>query len=1168
MRLIAIILSCLVLLLGAALIGPSFVDWNKYKDDITTQVKAASGYDVRIEGDLSLAILPSPHVTFENAFISAPNPVKEKTLIAVEQASVSVALFPLFEKRVVVEDIKLVKPDIRLEVNQQGAQSWMVVKATETVDAVSEVARSAAETAARDAGVQDGAREALKSISLDSVKIEQGRIEFVDYQSGSRQLVEDLNLDLKADSVFGPYDAKGDLVYQAKKIAYALQTSGIDDESGDIAVKAEIGLPEMNASMRFDGVTARAAPFNTQGELRVALDKLEALAAVPAPLQGKTSLQGMLTANQQKASLRDASFEVGRLKGKGSLDIVGIAERNPLSATGRFELADGVNIDDLLRTGKAESALPEKEADGAAAGQSATIVPETMSLPFPLTLDLVMTAPELSINGQSLKGVTLSLAKEGSVMAASLSAKDIPGSGQIDAKGQLRYAASSANAGGGVTYSDPSLGYSVKGTANQLPTLLRAALPEQKGNAALEAFKTAAFDLSGSLQGQAITLTDSRLILDDTVLALAGSYAPAGAGKPSVTIDASAGYLNLDDIMNRLNAGKKQAVQQDPNAPKDIKAALEPVRNFSLPVNLTFDLSAQKARFNNMDASGIRLKGKSIGETLVLDTASAQSLMGASVSASGKVADLQTLSGIDLKLYGKTADVKTLMQSLKMDTSKLPSQLSAAEATVDAKGTAEALDFTANAKALSGSLEAAGRATDLLGKPVFGNLTVRAKHPNFVQAMQIMNPAFSGGPGLAKPIDLYAKLVNEGKVYTLQDFKAALGTTSATGDLRIDVGGAKPSVNGTLVLGDVPLDSLLGAKKAGGSGGGSSASASSGNGERWSRNAFDMGWMHAANMNLNVSAKSITYGGWNLQNPKTAVTLNDGALKVQDLTAGLFGGQATLNASASSSADQKQPVTLSVDSKMDIVNIQQLAAALSDSNRIKASGTGSLSINVSGSGISPNAMVNSLKGQANLDATNVVFQGFDLAKLTAALLDSGKPLDRLQNAVGGAVQAGQTQFDTVDGDYTINEGVVSISKMQMTGPAASINSTGNASLPRWYIDTVHMITLANAKEVEPFRVEIKGPLDNPANTFGRGLFDEMLRRRAADKIQEKLPDLLGDSATEKLQQFGILPKKQAPAPTPDVAPADVQQLAPEPQQQKSQTPEDVLKDAIGGFLGQ
>jgi uncharacterized protein involved in outer membrane biogenesis len=1153
-RILAIILTVIVLVLGAALIGPSFVDWNKYKSQITEQVKTASGYDVQLNGDLSLAVLPSPRVTIREAVIAAPSPVKERTLIAVEEATVSVALLPLLEKRVVVEDVRLVKPDIRLEINQQGGQSWIVEKVSQGGQAAAEIAGAAADVAS------DSADSAMKAISLDSVKIEDGRIQFVNYQTGASQLAEHLNVNLKADSLFGPYDAVGDVVYGGNKITYEAKTSAID-AGDDVQVNAKLGLPDKNASVTFDGVAGKVVPFNTQGEVRVTLDKLENLAAVPAPLQGKTTLQGMITANEQKASIRDVTFQIGKLAGAGALDVGGIKDRNPLAVTGRFDLKDGLNIDELMKKagGSASSKTGAEEGQNA---KSDTPVPATLSFPFPLTLDISVNAPELAMNGQSLKGVTLTAAKQGATMAVALKANDLPGGGQVDAKGQLRYASFSINSGGGITYSDPDLSFEAKGRANQLPTLLRAALPDQRDNAALEAFKTAEFDIKGVLDGARISLNDSRITLDDTALAVGVSYKPATGGKPDVAIDLSASYLNLDDLMTRLQKGKKQAVQQSQAAPKDMKAALEPVRNFELPVNLTFDVSLQKARYNAMDASGIRLKGKSIGDTLTLETASAQNLLGATLSAKGKVASLKNLSGIDLDFYGKTDNVKAVMTALKQDTSKLPSQLSAAEVTANAKGTADALAFNANAKALSGSLDASGDAKGLLDTPTFDNLTVRLKHPNFVQAMQIVNPGFSGGPGMAKPVDFYARLVNDGKVYTLNDFKASLGQTTAGGDLRFDNSGAKPVVSGTLVLGDLPLDDLLGAKKSGGSGAGGS-SASTG-GERWSRNAFDMGWMHSANMDLAVSAKSITYGGWNFQNPKTRVTLNNGSLKVQDLNGGLFGGTAKLDASVQSPSDPKQPLTLSVDSAMQNVNLQQLTGALSSSNRIKASGTGSLTFDVSGAGISPNALVSSLKGKANLDASNAVFQGFDLAKLAAALLDSGKPLDRLQNAVGGATSSGQTRFDTIDGDYTINQGVVSIAKMQMTGPSATIDSTGSVSLPRWYIDTVHMIALANAKEVEPFRVEIKGPLDNPANTFGRGLFDEMLRRRAVDKIQEKLPDLLGDSATEKLQQLGILPQQQKKQAAPDAAPAP----ADAPQQQpKQQTPEDVLKDAIGGFLG-
>src|SRR5690606_23045175 len=152
------------------------------------------------------------------------------------------------------------------------------------------------------------------------------------------------------------------------------------------------------------------------GEIRLSLDKLEDLAGVPDALKGQASLVGMLTANEEKASIRNAEFAAGKLKGAGALDITGIKEQNPLSVTGRFDLASSVNIDALLQgldkgSGKAAGGGNAKSDKTAAAAKAASPVPQTMTLPFPLSLDVAFSAPELSMSGQSLKNVTLSLAK-------------------------------------------------------------------------------------------------------------------------------------------------------------------------------------------------------------------------------------------------------------------------------------------------------------------------------------------------------------------------------------------------------------------------------------------------------------------------------------------------------------------------------------------------------------------------------------------------------------------------------------------------------------------------------------------------------------------------------------------------------------------------------------
>ena len=56
------LIGLVVLVIAAALFGPSFWDWNGYKPEIRERIKAETGRDVTIEGDLSFAVMPSPRL--------------------------------------------------------------------------------------------------------------------------------------------------------------------------------------------------------------------------------------------------------------------------------------------------------------------------------------------------------------------------------------------------------------------------------------------------------------------------------------------------------------------------------------------------------------------------------------------------------------------------------------------------------------------------------------------------------------------------------------------------------------------------------------------------------------------------------------------------------------------------------------------------------------------------------------------------------------------------------------------------------------------------------------------------------------------------------------------------------------------------------------------------
>ncbi len=1182
MRLVFAALSVFILLIVGLLIGPSFVDWNSYKPQIIEQIKKASGYDVTIGGDLKMAILPTPSVTINQVSVEAPKKVESATLVSVEKAHVSLALMPLFKKEVQVSAVELVKPDITLEVLKDGSQGWM----SDTLNKASDVKQALPETAQQEASnVASGAAE---KISLDSVEIEDGKITYIDHAKGSRQALENINLALSAPSLKGPFKAKGDFVHQGRTIEIDGKTGRFEKGADNISVNADIALPGSKTKLSFNGVAAIGETPEVQGETDFKTANLAALAPASG-IAKPASFSGMLSANQDEVFLTDADISLGELKGSGKMRLSGLKERKPMKFGGSIKLDGILNLEDVksdLAPSKAPSVKDAEKAvaKGGSTAKSGGFLPQTLTLPGALEGQFTIEAGGVEFGGQAFKGLLLDVAKKGKVIAVDVKVLDMPGQGKTETKGVLEFVSSSTSAkDGSVTLSDPSLKFQSSGSIGQLDTFISALAPDQKNNDAVKAFKTLQYNASGAVKPSMIEVSKSSVKLDQTNAAIAGSYKPSLSGaKADVTLDISADTIDLDSVMVRM--GQKKATSpaqttqgQAPAAPAakaDLEKSLEPVRDFELPVNLAFDLSLQKLRYNTQDIEGIRLKGKSVGSSLVLDAASANKVMGGNVSAKGKVGDLKKLSGIDLDLYGKTENADQLMKTLNVDLSKLPSKIGVAEAKLTIKGAAEELVFTSNISALRGQFDATGTVKNALSDSRDINASaIGFKHPDIVQAIQIFNPSFQGPVGLkGKAVDFYTAMAVQGKTYNFTGVKAKIGPTSITGDVKADLSGARPSLSGDVNLGSLALDVLLTGSKVKSSEGkiartsASKSSKSSNGSARWSRNAIDTGWMRSADLDFGIKGERITYGAWAFTNPNTKLTMKNGTVKVDNLNAGLFGGKAGLNATVVAPADPKQPITMAVDSKMTDVQIEQLAKALSGSGKLQGRGDVSLDMDVTTAGISPSALINSLKGKADLDGKNIVLEGFDFAKLARGLATEEKLIDSASSFIDGVTSGGETQFDTLTGDYNITEGIVKIIRMQMDGPAAVVNSTGNVNLPAYTIDTTHLISLKQVQNLEPFKITINGPLDNPS-TVGMNVIEQYLQKKLERKIVKELPKLLGDDVNQKLQQFGILPKEQqAPAPAQETAPAAGQETQQQKQPQQQPTAEDAIKGVLEGLL--
>lgn len=1162
MRLLAISLSVVVLLIGAALIGPSFVDWNKYKAQIIEQVDNATGLQVKIDGDIAMGILPAPHVKINDLTVVAPRKVKFENLLEMKQAEVSVSLLPLLSKKIVVDTVRLIEPMINVEILNDGKPSWETEKLSQ--------AKKISEATPSDVKAEGNkvAAQALDAISVNKLEIEKGVLNFVNHQNKQSYAVQDVNVALKAESLKGPFDLDSTLVYDSKKLAIEAEIGRLPEAGEELKVQAKLSLPEANARFSFGGIASLSAPYEVQGQTDIDIASLQKLASLFGASAANESLKldGLLTANQNKIDYNNLKLSLGDFVGSGKLSVQNLQTKNPVSINGNIKSASILNLDPFMGPKAKIPSSEETLKNSATAKKEAGLIPSSLTLPMSVSADMKLDLGGVKIKGQTIKGVFVDFKKEKSKMTASFKTLELPGQAKAQGTLNLSYAsASESPKSGQVIYVDPTASYKVNGQIGQLASFLKAFAPDADTQAVTDIYRSAQFDLDGKISTNAVSLKDSVVKLDDLTVGLGGRYEPAANGKRAkAMIDISAGTVDLDKI--NAAQGKKNAAPSAASGQKaSPKEALKPLQNFSLPLDLGFDISLQKLRLNGADIQGVRATGDLTGRQLTIKNASVNNYAGAVMSVKGAVANINALTGLDLTAAIKTSDVKTLAKAFKMDTAQFPASLNSLDGSVKAKGTIDALSFDANIKALGGQMDASGTAKGVLETPSFDNLAVRVKHSNLSNALKAVVPNFKGNDGLAQSVDFYTKASSSGKTYSLTEMKASLGSTDFGGNLTIDTGAKPLSVRGSVKAGRIALDQLTGgSQSSGGSSSSSGAAKAKSSGERFSKSPIDLGWMKTVDINVDLAATSITHGNWVLTNPSTDLKIGNGEMIAKDVKAGVFGGQANLNTTV-----KAEPVSVSLNSTMNNIDLEKLAKAVTGGNKLKSSGTVSFKMDIASTGNSAHALVNALNGSANLDGKEIALQGFDLAKMARGLAVEEKLATSVGSLVDGATRGGETRFKTVVGDYKITNGVANVTKMVMDGDAATITTTGFADFPKWFVNLDNTIALKGVEGLKPFEVKIKGPLDNPSDTFGKNILEDYLADKLKRKLAKELPDILGSDVTDKLQKFGILPQtKKDPAPTSVVPSNDntapAEQEAPTQEPKKIKKPADALDTILNG----
>lgn len=195
-------------LAGLLLILPGMIDWSRHKDLLVSELSARLGQDIRIDGDVSLRLLPNPHLNLEKVSIGSAE--KDRYLVSLQSLDARMSMDRLLHGQFVIDQIHLQEPVINIAKTKDGSNWDDFWNAR--------------------AKMQEGARGTM--VALKQVTVSRASVAYHNHVTGQKWSIPRINMTLTADSLYGPYQARGDAVYGEAPLTFTLATQPRDAQGG------------------------------------------------------------------------------------------------------------------------------------------------------------------------------------------------------------------------------------------------------------------------------------------------------------------------------------------------------------------------------------------------------------------------------------------------------------------------------------------------------------------------------------------------------------------------------------------------------------------------------------------------------------------------------------------------------------------------------------------------------------------------------------------------------------------------------------------------------------------------------------------------------------------------------------------------------------------------
>ncbi|MFD2204072.1 AsmA family protein [Kiloniella antarctica] len=1084
-----------VLLISAVLFGPGFVDWNKYKTEITDRVFSSTGRELVINGDVNLRILPIPSFSANDVtFANTPNS-NQPFMLSLEELGVKIAILPLLSGVVRVQEVTLRKPVIFAEKFLDGKGNWEFTSVEAQKNNEVPTSTSIPSVAKEEITKED---DFFQSVSLDQFHVIDGTLTYIDHTKKIEEKFKNINAEVIAGSLNGPFTLAGDLVLKGQHTEIELDIGQIVDQ-GATAINVGVRLPDSQAKLKFTGFlsqhvnsTSYRGTFEGDGKDLGSLISELSGKNIKTKADSDFELSAALEGDQTSLSLGGINFRVGfqNLSGDVKVDL----KDNP-----KIELvlaSPRVNLDEILADAQQgdSTTVPTKidtiPSVKTQALNSTPIPPEESSnkatwpdLPKNLSVNAQFQISDIIYNSQIIRDFSIVTNLNNGTLSLEKLSAFLPSGGQLSMLGN---------------YTDKTITGQVTARTEDLRGLLnwlKVDVPSVPNDRLRRLESKTKF----SITPEQVVLNPISLTLD--VSHLDGAVTVALRDRLGIGARLVVDRLDLDayklvetkanktpspvgDQSNSASvSGEKGTNNQPLTSAKDVKSEnpLAILNDFDANV----DLTVGEILYRKVPFKGGRFDGTLQQGGLSVRNASIDDVIGSSAALSGSFAEIVKNPKMDATIIARIADLsKLLIATGDIEKDTIP-DFGVIDVNGKLKGTSEDLAVDLTGTILGGSYQARGQVRPT-GTKIYEGL-VSIDHPNAAQLVRSLNKD-AGVNGKWGRLTAKAMVKADLGQVELAELDGSIAGTSVQGSVLTKLTGHKPQVTVNLITGALNLNNLLPADPKGGASGGASGGGSftsAGLNRRWSHEPIDLSALGLVDADISLISDAIIQDVATIENVQAKAVLVDRVVTVSQFQGTAYGGPISV-VGVVKATDQ---LDLNIDFNAENIEINNVLHSAADFKRI--SGPLSVSGKLKSSGRSEADLVQTLAGKGAVKGVLKAKVKQEEIVGGALLGVLGSKLKAIQG-VGGAtttlLQAFAGQPANLGGTYVVENGVLVSNDLRLDGRNASVYTAATIDLPAWLINSQSDMFRAGEDPTKPYiTVHLTGPLDKP-NPRVKGLF--------------------------------------------------------------------------------